>query len=185
MRRAIAGLLLVVAAQAETVSFPGDVQELSAPNAFAKLVLVDPGKNAFDDHDYSLRLEYPDGRAEEIVAFTRSVDAAWSPSGNALFVTNNVTANAADCYVFTPGTGAAARLSMTDVVNGGRFPGPAWALQHSAHGAVRCDSWVDGGTLRFVLDGVGDDNPKPFRFVFTYELASGKAKMERVGAKKR
>lgn len=186
MRCVLAGLLVLcgaAAAQAEDGTvFPGPVTELKSPAGDLSLTYSDPGENEFGGHDYSLRLVYPDGHSDEIVVFTRTVHVAWSPAGTALSVTNIVGADTADCYVVTTSATGISRISLTDVVTSGRFPAPAWALQHSAHGNVTCDGWVAADQLRFVLEGAGGDSPNGFRYAFVYDLTRGQAKQ--VGAGK-
>lgn len=182
MRRIVAGLLFLSAALADDTVFPGEVKELRAPAGGLVLSYNDPGTNEFGGHDYSLWLQYPDGRAEGIVDFTRQVRVAWSPSGTALAVTNMIGTDTADCYVIIPGT-KTQKISLTDIVLAGRFPVPAWALQHSAHGAVTCDGWAAPDQLRFVLEGAGGDSPNGFRYSFTYDLTSATAKQTGGAAK--
>jgi len=181
MRWASFGFVFLFAAAAAAepaVTFPGPVTELRAPNSELRVSYVDAGANADQSHDYSLHLEYPDGRSEEIVVFTRSVDVAWSPSSDALSVTNQIGSNVADCYVITPGP-QTKRISLTDVVIQGRFPAPAWALQHSAHGSVACDGWTGPDTVHFVLEGSGGDSPNGFHYAFVYDVKRGVAKLDR------
>jgi hypothetical protein len=178
-------VMLATAAGAEpAVTFPGPVAETKSPASDLKVTYVDPGENEFQAHDYSLRLVRPDGRSDEVLVFTRSVDVSWSPSGSAISVTDHVTDKAVDCYVFTPGAEAAAKVSMTDVVTQGRFPAPAWALQHSSHGVVVCDGWAGPDQLRFYLDGAGDDTPRGFHYGFIYDVKTGTAKLDRPPASK-
>ena len=177
--------VLAASAHAEpAVTFPGPVTELVSPAAGPKLTYFDPGENEFQGHDYSLRLAWPDGRSEEVLVFIRSVEASWSPSGAAFAVTDHVTANATDCYVFTPAASGTTKVSLTDVVTQGRFPGPAWALQHSSHGTVVCDGWTGADQLHFYLEGTGDDNPRGFHYGFTYDAKAGTAALDRAPAKK-
>ncbi len=187
MRWVLAGVIVLFAAAAgaeSAVTFPGPVTELKAPTSDLKLTYFDPGENAYQGHDYSLRLATPDGRMEELLVFTRSVETSWSPSGAAFAVTDHVTDNATDCYVFTPGPGATKKVSLTDIVTQGRFPAPAWALQHSSHGGVACDGWSGPDQVHFFLEGTGDDNPRGFHYAFVYDAKSGVAKLDRVPPKK-
>lgn len=191
MRRAMTGFFAVAwlvaagiaPAQAEPgLAFPGEATVLPAPGSDLKVSYVDTVTEN-GDHDYSLRLDYPDGRSEEILAFNRSVAVAWSPSGQALAVTNEIGPDVSDCYIVSPNDGVAAKISLTDVVTQGRFPAPAWALQHSSHGAVVCDGWAEPDKLRFVLQGYGGDSPNGFRYAFVYDLNRGVAKLVPAGAR--
>ena len=171
---------LMVCAEAEpVVEFPGAVTEVVAPNTGLKLAFVDPGAAEQGGHDYSLNLTYPDGRSEEVTVFTRSIEVGWSPSGQAFFLTNHIGTNTADCYVVTPAAGAAQKISLTDVITQGKFPAPLWALQHSSHGAVICDGWLDADKIHFVLQGDGGDTPNGFHYAFIYDAARGTAKLDR------
>lgn len=173
----------VVCANADpVVEFPGPVTEVIAPNTGLKLAFVDPGVGEQGGHDYSLNLIYPDGRSEEVNVFTRSVEVGWSPSGQAFFVTNHIGTNTADCYVVTTGSGVAQRISLTDVITQGKFPAPLWALQHSSHGAVICDGWLDTDKLHFVLQGDGGDTPNGFHYAFVYDVTRATAKLDRPAA---
>jgi len=179
MRYVVAGLIVAFSAGAgaqAAVQFPGPVTEARAPNSDMRVFYFDPGENQYQIHEYSLRLEYPGGRSDEIDVFTRSVDVAWSPSGEAFYFTDFIGSNVSDCYVVRPGTDSTRKISLTDVITQGHFPAPAWALQHSSHGYVACDGWLDADKLSFVLSGDSDDAPHGFRYSFTYDLKTGIAK---------
>lgn len=185
MWRAGLALLFFTAAAADpAVTFPGDVKEVRAPNSEMRITYIDLAAQADQAHDYSLQLEYPGGRSEEIDVFTRSAEVAWSPSGEAFSFTNFIGPNVSDCYVVTPGI-PAKKISLTDVVTQGRFPAPAWALQHSAHGAVRCDSWSGPDVVHFVLEGSGGDSPNGFHYAFVYDVKNGIAKLDRAPVPRR
>lgn len=188
MRHVLAGLLVMAfgSAGAEpAVTFPGPVAEARAPNSEMRVTYVDTGDTAEGVHEYSLRLQYPGGRTDEIDVFTRSVEVSWSPSGEALAVTDLVSSNVSDCYVFTPGPDATRKVSLTNVVTQGRFPGPAWALQHSSRGSVACDGWTEPDKVHFVLEGTGDDNPHGFRYAFTYDSKTGATRQDRPPRRRR
>lgn len=178
MRRALAGLvvLLFTASAAEPVKFPGPVTEAPAPSGGLRITYSDPGEGVEGIHQYSLRLEYPGGRSDEIDVFTRTVAVSWSPTGEALTVTDQVTDNVADCYVITPGPQTTGKISLTEVLTQGRYPGPAWALQHSAHAAVTCDGWMEPDKVHFVLEGTGGDTPNGFHYTFVYDVKHDVAK---------
>lgn len=187
MRRAVAGLLVVFCASAgaePAVTFPGPVTEARAPNSDMRVVYFDPGEGAEGIHQYSLRLEYPGGRSDEIDVFTRNVAVSWSPTGQALTVTDQVTDNVADCYVITPGPDKTRKISLTELLTQGRYPVPAWALQHSAHAAVTCDGWPEPDKVHFVLAGTGGDLPNGFRYAFVYDATRGIIKPDRAPARK-
>lgn len=186
MRRWPPGLLAICfasAAAAPAPQFPGPDMEIAAPNTGVKVTFSDPGANEYGDHNYALKLVYPDGRSEDIAVFTRTVEVSWSPTGEALAVTNRITNDTSDCYVFTPGPGTAAKISLTEIITQPRYPGPAWALKHSARGSVECDDWLTPDKLRFELNGVGDDNPRGFHYEFVYDLKTGLAKSAAAAAK--
>jgi hypothetical protein len=187
MRPAVAFLLVLLSAgaNAEPVTFPGPVAEAASPDGGLRVVFSDPGANSEGIHEYILQLEYPGGRTDQIDAFTRTADVSWSPSGKALYVTDHVTENAADCYVIKPGTDGTAKISLTEFVTQGRFPGPAWALQHSGQAAVTCDGWPAPDTVHFVLEGSGGDSPKGFHYGFTYDVTRGVAKPDRAAPTRR
>jgi hypothetical protein len=187
MRRALAGLvvLLFTAAAAEPVKFPGPVTEAPAPSGGLRITYSDPGEGAEGIHQYSLRLEYPGGRSDEIDVFTRTVMVSWSPTGAALTVTDQVTDNVADCYVITPGPDKTRKISLTELLTQGRYPVPAWALQHSAHAAVTCDGWPEPDKVHFVLAGTGGDLPNGFRYAFVYDATRGIIKPDRAPSQKR
>lgn len=181
MRRAVAFLIIVLSAGAgaEPVTFPGAATEAPSPNGNLKVVFSDPGANSEGIHEYTLQLAYPDGRTDQIDAFTRTADVSWSPSGQALYITDHVTANAADCYIIRPGANGTDKISLSEFITQGRFPGPAWALQHSGHATVTCDGWPETDKVHFVLEGIGGDSPNGFRYAFTYDVTTGKAKQDR------
>ncbi len=187
MRCALAGLLVVFssAALAEPVTFPGSVAEAPAPAGGLRVVYADPGANSEGIHEYSLRLEYPGGRSDEIDVFTRSVEVNWSPSGESLTITDQVTDNVADCYVITPGASQTRKLSLTELLTGGRYPAPAWALQHSAHAAVTCDGWPEPDKVHFVLAGTGGDLPNGFHYTFVYDATRNVIRPDRAPSPKR
>jgi hypothetical protein len=170
--RVFAGLLVLVftSAGAEpAVTFPGPANEARAPSGGMAVTYFDPGANEHDFHEYSLKLQYPDGRSDEVLVFTRTAEVSWSPDGKAFSVTNHITDDVADCYVVTPGSGRFDKISLTEVVTKGRYPAPAWALQHSAHAAVTCDGWTAPDKLRFALEGAGGDSPRGFHYAFVYD----------------
>ncbi len=184
MRRAVLVVLFFAAAAAEPVKFPGPVTEAPAPSGGLRVTYFDPGEGAEGIHQYSLRLEYPGGRSDEIDVFTRTVAVSWSPTGEAFTVTDQVTDNIADCYVITPGPQSTRKISLTEVLTQGRYPGPAWALQHSAHAAVTCDGWMEPDKVHFVLDGTGGDTPNGFHYTFVYDLTRNIIKPDRAPPKR-
>jgi len=179
MRSVLIGVVIscvTAAATAETpvVNFAGPGAELRSPNDALRAYSADiPGKR--DELPWhSVRIAYPDRHSERLHAYLRNANISWAPTSDALYISDIQGSNVADCFVVTPSPHRNRKVSLTDVISHGRFPGPNHFLKFADHGYVVCDRWEDSNRIHVTV--YGDIFPYEYTYTFIYDRKRGIAR---------
>lgn len=161
-------------------SFPSGSARSSSVSGALVASYKDPGVDEDGIHAYRFSIYNSKGPEVSGFTFLRSVEGAWSDSGDVLFVNNYIGSNVTDCLVLEAESNQFRFESLTNILNNKIQSGPMGDLNikppenpNNSHYYLTCDGWLDGHSLKVTLSGTTDAGGD-FKYRFVFDAAAEK-----------
>ena len=159
------------ALMAPTVSIPGPVQSVSAPDGSGARIFYREHADSSGRQESPVFYDDGQGRVQRIATLQRSMAISWSHNGKSAFLQDDWASNVSDCYALRRTASGMEGASLLKMIE--RDPDRPAATERQGHYYVHCKSWRSPHEIVGAVDGYSNTSPShAFSHPFTYDLRS-------------